>query len=165
MSELADSSHDLSEYKNTAKSKKSADTPAERVKQGRCVDCGQPLSVAGRGEDGRCRECEQDRSLDEQSTAADPRVAKVLNVLRLLTTTRVTPQDLPNFKMYFHSPSRLVVSEYDSLMPEAWFKNNGPNLKSTGFATVQELHDFLLSLGVRSTKKPKASKPSYSQYD
>lgn len=40
---------------------KLSDTPADRRKQGRCVDRGQDLRTVGRGEDGRCRECEADR--------------------------------------------------------------------------------------------------------
>lgn len=43
------------------KPKKLSDTPADRRKQGRCVDCGQDLRTVGRGEDGRCRECEADQ--------------------------------------------------------------------------------------------------------
>jgi|LakMenEpi03Aug12_release.lakeMendotaPanAssembly.Ray.scaffolds.fasta_scaffold631238_2 hypothetical protein len=48
---------DILEAKNK---KPEADTPELRKKQGRCVDCGQPLSTAGRGTEGRCRECEAD---------------------------------------------------------------------------------------------------------
>lgn len=48
------------ELASEAKTKKLSDTPADRLRQGRCVDCGQDLRTVGRGEDGRCRECEQD---------------------------------------------------------------------------------------------------------
>ena len=44
-----------------AKPSKMSDTPDDRRKQGRCVDCGQDLRTSGRGDDGRCRECEADR--------------------------------------------------------------------------------------------------------
>ena len=49
------------ELSTEAKAKKLSDTPADRLKQGRCVDCGQDLRTVARGEDGRCRECESDR--------------------------------------------------------------------------------------------------------
>jgi len=42
------------------KTKKLSDTPADRLRQGRCVNCGQDLRTVGRGEEGKCRECEQD---------------------------------------------------------------------------------------------------------
>jgi len=44
-----------------AKPSKMSDTPADRRRQGRCVDCGQDLRTTGRGQDGRCRECEADQ--------------------------------------------------------------------------------------------------------
>lgn len=49
------------ELSTEAKAKKLSDTPEDRRKQGRCVDCGQDLRTVARGQDGRCRECESDR--------------------------------------------------------------------------------------------------------
>lgn len=77
------------ELTSEAKPKKPADTPEDRRKQGRCVDCGQPLSVVGRGDDGRCRECEADQQIDEQQptqhlsqqTAGQPNITNIAGQL------------------------------------------------------------------------------------
>lgn len=95
----------------------------------------------------------------------DKTLSKILKVLTELTTSKVSQEDLKDFEMYFYSPKRLAVREIESLMPEAWFKDGGSNLTSTGFSNVKELAAFLKLYGVKERKKPATKKPTYSLYD
>lgn len=70
-----------------------------------------------------------------------------------------------NLDLYRHSPVRLCVRVRDSLMPEAWFKIGGDNLKRAGFGTITELQDFLVLKGAHLIKKPKPYKAPLPYYD
>lgn len=108
-----------------------------------------------------CQHDDDKTEINEEGT-----MSKVLETLRQLMTYKFKEDELEEFVMYFHSPKRLCVKMPDAAgIPEAWFMDGRPNLKSTGFENVKDLADFLKQNGVRLIDKPKTIKTGKSFYD
>lgn len=96
------------ELTSEAKPKKMSDTPADRLKQGRCVDCGQDLRTVGRGDDGRCRECESDHyePMAEQTVQPSTNQPAITNIATQLS--KLLGMDANQLRAAYRAPKPTV---------------------------------------------------------
>ncbi len=86
-------------------------------------------------------------------------IDKTLKNLAFQMTVKIRLGDIKNLRFLFHSKARMSLSvQMYGITTEAWYKNGGPQLETTGFATVQELAEFLKLNGAIEIKKQKPTK-------
>lgn len=89
----------------------------------------------------------------------DPKLAKYIGDRM---TCRLGKKDFPDLRFYARSPKRIVVTLYDTLMPEAVL---GPAAEQTLGLTLRQIQDQILEAGGKQVKRPKPYRSAPPLYD